>query len=166
MIPPAPILFLTVLSPLRGEGLTTAQVGSHISAAELRILFLKVNRSGKWIYINQWGHFWWIPSAIQTQCSSVDFHFRKCFIPLLSWEDTNGGRATSTPTSQSPFTSNFNYLLILSHYLKASTSTFFFFFFLVEIKLISYSRGADNHSLHGQFIPSFKWTTACTKKRL
>lgn len=42
----------------------------------------------------------------------------------------------------------------------------FFFFFLVEIKLISYSRGADNHSLHGQFIPSFKWTTACTKKRL
>lgn len=78
----------------------------------------------------------------------LDSHSRDHFIPFLFWEDPTGRRAMSPPSPQcdstdcsapSPLIS-----IICWFYQPTSSLPHHFFFFLVEIKLISYSREADN----------------------
>lgn len=171
MIPPAAISFNTSpASSLPQRWLTdhTPNGIPHFRSWTTDFFCLRVDRTGKLIY-KPVSPFLVNPHSTQNLCSSVDSHFRKHFIPVLFWEDATGGRATSTPTSQSNSTD--------CSAPSPQTEIIWWFcqtlwrlphqLFLVEIKLLSSSREADNlwHSLHDQFSPSFKWT-ACTKRRL
>lgn len=98
----SPIPFSTALAPPQRWGTDQTQVWSHIPAAELhnfsftelqifsftelQNFSFRIKRTGEWIYKSV-SPFLVNPHSIQSQCSWVDSHFRKHFIPSLFWED-------------------------------------------------------------------------------